>query len=144
MSKDLAQSLAESIVRVNKMIWVAGLAAEVSDEFREFVDEDILSREIVEIIPWIETFSPEPDEIVGELILRGLTGFFVCMAAPIATAFLHEGIEYSWGWTRLRWIYVERVEDIADRAKTFREDMNHFAHARLEAKRVRDLSEVVE
>jgi hypothetical protein len=135
MSKEFVRSLAESIVRVDKLIWIPGLASCFSDDFRELVENDIGgSRDIFERIPWIETFSGDPDDIVVELIIRGLTGFFAHLSAPIPTAFPYEGsIEYSWGYYRSRWVYADSLDEIAALAKTFRDKTNELARDRLEA-----------
>lgn len=130
-----AERMSDAIVRVERMFWIPGLGEPASNDFDEFVEDDLVdAKSLLAALPWLSKLE-NADDVLSELAMRRVDGFFVQLATPIPSSF-HEGggFSFSWGSYRTEWFYAKSVDKIPELAAAFSKGVIDAARARRAAK----------
>jgi hypothetical protein len=121
MASDIAQLMFDASVRIEKMLWIPGVCAGATDDFKDFIDDDLLdAEEVHRALPWIKHFAEKEwpaEDILCELARKNANGFFVQLATPVPSNFSKSGgYCSSWGHYRTKWFYFDSLEAIGQGA----------------------------
>jgi hypothetical protein len=125
-----AKRIFDAEVCVEKVIWLPGLAAQPSDDFRDFIEEELTdAHDVQKALPWLCGCAAECDndleEIGSAFVRKNLTGFLVRLSTPVPREFHPDGksYSYSWGWTQLCWFYFDTFDALVERAEAWRNEV---------------------
>lgn len=106
------QAFFDGDVRVDKIIWLAGIQANHNDDFEELLENEGAEK-IGEIVGLDFNGYDDADEetIICELCNRGIEGFFVLCVTPVKEIINANGTQRcSWGWCVGKWFYTECLD----------------------------------
>ena len=111
----------DNCIRIDKIIWLAGLTDAASDDFRDLLD-DLTNLEFFELV---DGKMPEyvqdcnPDELIQELPSLGLLGFLVQVSTPV----VEKDGRRSWGYCKQKWLYVESLDEVMGLMKEWQDSL---------------------
>lgn len=114
----------EAAVRVDKLIWIPGIAAQSTEDFDEFIADELCdANQVLEVLPWLKAWTEgvgdDVEIIIGEFAQKKTNGFFAQISTPIPQGFFGSGHSYSWGYTQMRWVYAETMDALVAIAEEF-------------------------
>lgn len=130
-SRDHAEELSESAVRIDHLIWLPSLVtldghASVP-AFDEFVDEALDGYVEIEALPEIEAtleLAEQEDmdatefaeELLSRLAFNRRNGFLAKIGTPYTYNHRDGGFTFTWGHYRTIWIYAKSLDNLTDQA----------------------------
>lgn len=118
-----AQRFFDSSVRVEKLMWIPGIAAEPSEELEDFLDQELPdASQVKEALPWLEALyerHKDVETVLGEFVWKRVEGFLAMLSTPIPQQFFNLGYQCSWGYTQQRWVYAKDLDELTDIAEAF-------------------------
>lgn len=145
MNSDAAESLFDGDIRVEKIIWLAGILTSPNDDFEELIrDEEVEGLAKIIGVEAAKLCSDEdPEEVESEEILQtlcwlGKEGFLVNCSTPIPEVINESGTyQSSWGYYTSGWFYTDAVDGAFVKGKVhpWRDSLFKAAVAKFKAKK---------
>ncbi|WP_018265514.1 hypothetical protein [Methylosinus sp. LW4] len=126
-------------VRVGRLFWLDALDYEPSDDFRDFVEDDLEDEtDILEALPYLrDAHTPYVAETVLDLLReKRQSGFIALLETPsIVEFFTDDSCVISWARTHLKWVFASSLTGLEIAATAFSVEVMDSAKLRHLAKK---------